>query len=153
MDDEWLVALATSGATTLVTAAATDAWHEALAGFRKLFGHGDPERENLAEHRLTAAAAKIERADETTRDGVREAEASIWSTGLADLLEEEPDQAEALRALIGRVEALLPQAENGRVAAIGTGHVETANSGGINIANSGAIRDITLHGESHGTAE
>jgi hypothetical protein len=153
MTDEWLIALSMSGATALVTAAATDSWQEIRAGFRKLFGHGDQNRERLAERRLDEVATMIEQADETAREEVRETQVLAWRTRLADLLEEEPDQAEELRTLIGRVEALLPHAEEARVTAMGTGSVTTANSGGINVANTGIMRDVNLHHEPRGLAE
>jgi hypothetical protein len=153
MADEWLITLSMSGATALVAAAATDAWQEIREGFRKLLGRGDPDRERLAERRLDEVAAEVEQADETARDGVREAQVSVWRTRLADLLEEEPGQAEALRALIGRAETLLPHAEKAHVAAMGTGSLTTVNSGGVNIANTGVIRDVTLRGEPRRPAE
>lgn len=143
MDDQWLIALSTSGATALVKAAATDAWQEIRSGFRQLFGRGDPDRERLAERRLDDAAAKVEQADDGTREDVRTDQIAVWRTRLADLLEEEPDQARALRMLIGRVAELLPDTG---LTATDTGSVTTVNSGGVNIANSGVIRDVSLDG-------
>jgi hypothetical protein len=151
MDDEWLITLSMSGATALVKAAATDAWQEVRAGFRKLFGRDDPDRERLVDRRLAEVAAKVAEADETTRDGVRDAQVSVWRTRLADLLEEEPDRAEALRLLIGRVEVLLSPDERAQV--MGTGSITTVNGGGINVANTGVMRDVNLRGEGHGLAE
>jgi hypothetical protein len=153
MTEEWLSALAMSGATALVTAAATDSWKEIRAGFRKWFGNGDQNREHLAERRLDEVATMIEQADESAREGVRDTQILAWRTRLADLLEEKPDQAEELRTLIGRVEAVLPDALEARVTAMGTGSVTTANSGGINVANTGIMRDVNLTHEPRGLAE
>ncbi|MFD4944625.1 hypothetical protein ACFWNT_19355 [Streptomyces sp. NPDC058409] len=153
MVEEWLSALSMSGATALVTAAATDSWQEVRAGFRRLFGRGDQNREHLAERRLDEVATMIEQADETAREEVREAQILAWRTRLADLLEERPDQAEELRTLIGRAEAVLPQVEGAGVTAMDTGSVATTNSGGINVANTGTMRDVNLHHEPRGLAE
>ena len=153
MAEEWLNALSMSGATALVTAAATDSWHEIRAGFRKLFGNGDRNREQLAERRLDEFATMIEQAEETAREEVRETQILAWRMRLVDLLEEKPDQVAELRALIGRVEAALPHAMEARVAAMGTGSVTTANSGGFNVANTGIMRDVNLRHERRGSAE
>lgn len=153
MADEWLYALSMSGATALVTAAASDFWQEIRAGFRKLFGNGDQNREQLAERRLDEVATVIEQADDTAREAVRETQILVWRTRLADLLEEEPDLAEELRTLIGRVDAVLPRAEEARLTAIGTGSITTTNLGGINVANTGIMRDVNLQHKPRGLAE
>lgn len=152
MAGEWWSSLALSGASTLVSAAATDTWKTARAGFLKLFAHGDPQRERIAANRLDEAAAQVESTGAEHRDEVREALVQVWRVRLGDLLEEQPDAAEQVRALIEQVYAALPAARQHWAQAIGTGAVITANSGGVNIANSGAIGDITLRAEPPGTS-
>jgi hypothetical protein len=81
MDADWLVQLATSGATTLVTAAATELWKDARAGFLRMLGRGDPRREELAGQRLDALAEAVQQAPEQQRDLVRREQALV-SSGL-----------------------------------------------------------------------
>src|SRR4051794_7481393 len=99
MDADWLVQLATSGATTLIGAAATDIWKDARAGFARLFGRGDADREALAAKRLDALTATVEQADVSERDTIREQLLPVWQTRLTDLLEEDQGTADLLRGL------------------------------------------------------
>lgn len=150
MAGEWWTSLASSGASALVSAAATDAWAAARAGFLKLFARGNPQRECIAANRLDEVAVQVESVDEECRDEVREALTHVWRVRLSDLLEEEPDAAEQVRVLVDQVRAALPGAQRS-AQAMGTGAAVTANSGGVNIANTGVISDITLQDKSRGT--
>ena len=98
---EWIATLAGTGASTLVTAAATDVWQTARAGFVRLFGRGDAARAQLAEARLDELAAARD-------DGEIGDQLVVWRTRLADLLQEDPNNAEALRALIDELTPRLP---------------------------------------------
>ena len=101
MVPEWIATLAGTGASTLVTAAATDVWQMARAGFVRLFGRGDAARAQLAEARLDELA--------TARDhGEIGDQLVVWRTRLADLLQEDPNSAESLRALIDELAPQLP---------------------------------------------
>ena len=110
---EWLLALAKSGATTLVGAAATDVWQQARAGFARLFGRGDAQREALAASRLDALAVAVEQAGGpgTELDAVRQRQQAVWETRLGDLLEEDPEVAQALRRLCAELLPQLPAAQ------------------------------------------
>lgn len=108
MDTDWLVQLATSGATTLIGAAATDIWSDARAGFARLFGRGDADREALATRRLDALTAAVEQVEVSERDTVRQQLLPVWQTRLTDLLEEDPDTADILRGLRDELQARLP---------------------------------------------
>jgi hypothetical protein len=108
MDADVLVQLATSGATTLIGAAATDLWKDARAGFIKLFGRGDAGREAAAARRLDSLTATVESVDPDERDSVREQQLPVWRTRLEDLLEEDPGAAEQLRGLRDDLAARLP---------------------------------------------
>ncbi len=110
MDLDWLDQLAMSGATTLVGAAATEAWHQARAGFVRLFG-GDPKRDIRIGRRLDELGRDVEQADVDKRDSVRQRSAAAWQTRLADLLEDDPGSAEALRMWQQQIEDLLPPAQ------------------------------------------
>ena len=88
MDTSWLVELATSGANTLVSAVATSGWNVVRDGFAQLFGKGDPTRRKVIEARLDSMPDGDER------------DVDAWTTRLSDLLQERPDLAEELRALI-----------------------------------------------------
>jgi hypothetical protein len=55
---EALAALAASGGTALVAAAATDAWQYARTGFARLFAHGQ-RRHELVESRLDQTATEV----------------------------------------------------------------------------------------------
>jgi hypothetical protein len=108
-DMDWLAQLAISGATTLVGAAATDAWRHAREGFARLLGRGDRDREAVAEQRLQALAAKVEGAPLGERAELRERLVPAWQTRLADLLEEDPAAAELLSGLVDELQAALPE--------------------------------------------
>lgn len=99
-----MAALAASGGTALVAAAATDAWQSARAGFARLFTQAQRSGE-LIESRLDRTAAEVERAAET--DAVRELLVPDWQVRLSDLLEEHPELAVELRELTSQVQAQL----------------------------------------------
>lgn len=88
MDTSWLVELATSGANTLISAAATTGWNTVRDGFVHLFAKDDPARRKVIEARLDAVPDGGER------------EVDTWTTRLTDLLQEKPELADELRALI-----------------------------------------------------
>ncbi|GIJ66616.1 hypothetical protein Voc01_015330 [Virgisporangium ochraceum] len=105
---EWLATLAATGAAALVGAAATDAWQSARAGFARLFGRGETGRQELAERRLDVVEAEIVEAAPDERDAVRQRHSAVWQTRLADLVEEHPELADELRALVADVTGQLP---------------------------------------------
>ena len=111
---EALAALAASGGTALVAAAATDAWQSARAGFAGLLGRAGWHQE-LVESRLDRTAAEVERAAEP--DVVRDRLLPDWQVRLSDLLEERPELAADLRELTSRVQAQLPAAQQAWVQA------------------------------------
>lgn len=117
MDAGWLMELATSGATTLVTAAATELWKDARAGFVRVLGRGNPEREELAGVRLDALAEAVQQAPDPQRDVVRREQALVWQTRLADLLEEDPSVAQVLRELTDELQQHQPAAQQQWVSA------------------------------------
>lgn len=95
-----LAGLAAAGASTLVAAVATDAWGAIRAGFARLFGRGDPARTELIERRLDRVERELAERSDADLAAARAQAQTQWQGRLADLLEEYPDAAEHLRALI-----------------------------------------------------
>ncbi|MFI5980838.1 hypothetical protein ACIBEA_08200 [Streptomyces sp. NPDC051555] len=147
MSGELITELASAGALALLNAVATDAWQGARAGFTRLFGRGEAERERIVATRIDEVAAQLEGAGEQRRDQVREALLLVWRTRLTDLLEERPDAIREMRALVAHLQAMSPDAPSQGTAAVGTGSAFSANSGGLNITNTGTVGDITVHGD------
>lgn len=138
-----LVELAGAAATSLVKAAATEAWGPAKAGFLKLFRRGG--HPDVAERRLDATSGEIEKAAAADREHVRGALATSWQTRLADLLEEHPEAAEELRLLVRSLAA----ADAG--AAVQNTTTITANDHAtVNVAHGGTINATVNHGPADG---
>lgn len=108
MDADWLMQLATSGATTRASAAATELWQDARAGFVRTLGRGNLECEELAGVRLDALVEAVQLVPEPQRDVVRRQQALVWQTRLADLLQEDPNVAQALRELTNDLQQRQP---------------------------------------------
>jgi multidrug resistance efflux pump len=133
--------LASLAGRTVVAAAVTDAWGTAKRGFARLLGLGDAGRTELAERRLEqtreelagVSAAELERAQSQLE--------ATWQTRLLDLLEEHPEMAAELQALVEQVGAQLPA---GVVSAAGHG---VAAGRDVNIgAWGGGVAAWTVHG-------
>ncbi|MFF2542561.1 hypothetical protein ACFVUY_08350 [Kitasatospora sp. NPDC058063] len=150
MDADLIIPLASSAAQALVDAATTDAWQAIRSGFLRLIGRGDPQRDQVAAHRLDDTAAQLEQADEEHQEQVREALLATWCTRLADLLEERPDVAEDLRNLVQQAAETFPVGLPRSGQAVGSGAVFMANRSGVNFANTGVTGDIRLNVEGRG---
>ncbi|MEV1111255.1 hypothetical protein AB0I95_21860 [Micromonospora sp. NPDC049751] len=133
---DWMIELAAAGGTTLVSAAATDAWQAARTGFVRLFERGDGNRRRLAESRLDATAAAIGQTGDAEGDIVRKAQSAAWQTRLADLLEEDPAAAAELRALIEHLVSVLSVEQKLVTVASQTGAAVATDR---SVANSGVI--------------
>lgn len=138
---EALVALAAAGGTALVEAATTDAWGRAKAGFARMLGRGDEGRTAVIEGRLESTRAEL--APLTGQDLVqtREARAAEWATRLRDALEEDPDLAAELRAVLDELTAagVTVSAETGSHSMVVGGNVS-------NSATSGGVSANVIHG-------
>jgi hypothetical protein len=107
-----VVDLAMTGASTIVAAMATSAWQAARDGVVRLFrGRGDDLP--AIEARLDGDAAVVERDEDA--DSAREDLVGAWKRQLAKMLNEHPEAAGDLRALVEQVGKLLPQARPGSV--------------------------------------
>jgi hypothetical protein len=108
MATDWITDAVSSGATTLASAMATDAWGKVKEGFSHLFGRGDPDREKLAAERLEQGMIALTEADLAEIPRVRDDIASAWEVRLKDLIMEYPDAAYGLRDLLAQVAPLIP---------------------------------------------
>jgi hypothetical protein len=102
---EALVALASTGGTAVVTAMATDSWEGLKARFARLLGRGDVKETEAVAARLEQSREKLAGA---SGRGMRRAQAEqeiAWRTRLEDLLENNPDSAKELEALVAEVQA------------------------------------------------
>lgn len=128
--------LASQAARTLISLAATTAWEAGKRGFAQLLGRGDPERVELAERRLEETREQLAGAGDPgdPADQVQQRLQATWQTRMADLLEEHPDLAGDLRALVDRMQSSLPagtvSAADHSVAA-GRDVTITASGGGV----------------------
>lgn len=87
----------------------TGAWQPARTGVGRLFGRGRPIRQARYEARLDDNAAQLAAADEP--DQVRESLVPVWRREFQRLLRRHPDAEGELRALVTRVSAALPPAQ------------------------------------------
>jgi hypothetical protein len=109
MLDNALEALAATGGSALVTAMVTDAWESVRAAFARLLGRGDPVRTATAEKRLEQSRQEMgDLSGEELERASAEQEAA-WRVRLGDLLEELPDAAHELRALIDQMQLSEPR--------------------------------------------
>jgi len=95
-------ALATAGGSALVTAMVTDGWESVKAGFARLLGRGDESRSAVAAERLERSRGVLAGLSGAELERARAAQQAAWAARLADLLEERPDAAGELEALVGQ---------------------------------------------------
>ncbi|WP_411118352.1 hypothetical protein [Streptomyces sp. 058-1L] len=111
---EGLIAIAAAGGTAVVQAAGTDAWNGIREGFARLFGRGEPGREQAELERLDQTRSALEAAgDGEGAQRVQIAQVARWQTRLETLLEELPAAEQQLvvaelQALVARAEAAKP---------------------------------------------
>ncbi|MFI0038479.1 hypothetical protein ACH4NS_23720 [Streptomyces mutabilis] len=130
---EALSTLAAAGGTALVGAAATDVWHTARTGFAHVLGRGEAGLEEIERGRLDRIAQDVEQTPEARRDDVRRRLEQRWTGRLETLLEEHPEAAEELRALVDDISSRLPQVT----------HTWVQN----NVAEAGGVQHITQRGD------
>jgi len=128
-------ALAMQGATTIVAAFATSAYQTAHSGVLRLFRRGGEKGQAAVAAELDGHAALVARADDA--DVARHGLAAAWQVRLADLLRQDPDAQQELRALVDRIGAQLPRDERAWV------QTNIANGGGQVFAAQGG--DLIVH--------
>ncbi len=98
----------------MVQAAGTDAWNGIRGGLARLFGRGEPGREQAELERLDQTRSVLEAAgDGEESHRVQIAQVARWQTRLETLLEELPAAEQQLvvaelRALVAQAEAAKP---------------------------------------------
>jgi hypothetical protein len=130
--EQELVALAGLAGQGVVAAAMTDAWGSAKHGFARLLGRGDPAGEERAAVRLEETRQQLIAVPAGELEQARGRAAAAWQTRLEDLLDEHPDAAGDLRALVEEAQSRLPA---GAVTASGHG---LAAGGDVAITSSGS---------------
>lgn len=138
---EDLVALASLAARTLVTAAVGDTWDATRRGFARLLGRGDRDRAELAEQRLAEARTELTAATPADLDEVQKELTAAWRTRLVDLLEEYPDVAAELRALLDQVQPARPAGDG-----TATDHGVAAGRDVTISASGGGLAAAVVHG-------
>jgi hypothetical protein len=132
--EEALLSLAALAGRTVVAAAATDAWESVKRGFARVLASGDRDRAGIAERRLEQTREQLAGAAAGELERIRGEVAVAWQVRLLDLLEEHPEIAGELRALIDQVWAHLPTgavSASGHGVAVGGDVTITASRGGI----------------------
>jgi len=99
--------LASAGGTALVQAMATDTWAAVRDSVARVLGRGDERRESAVLQRLDASQAVVRGVTPERETAVRSVEEARWSGRIETLLEEHPDQAHELRALLGLIGSML----------------------------------------------
>jgi hypothetical protein len=139
--DEALLSLASLAGRTVAAAAASDGWEAVKRGLARLFGRGDAARAGVAERRLEQAREELAGVPAGELEVARDRVAAAWQTRLLDLLEEHPEIAGELRALVDQSRAQLPA---GSVSAAGYG---VAAGRDVNVgASGGGVAAVTIHG-------
>ena len=93
------MALATSGATTLVTLMATEAWTQARARFAALLGRGRSDEAELAGE-LEELRTEVVRAQRAGDAGLAEEAAADWRGRLRRALRDDPEAVAELRSIL-----------------------------------------------------
>jgi hypothetical protein len=123
-----LVALATSAATTMVNAMATDTWQSIRVRLAQLLGRGETRSEQMALETLDEDAETL--SGEPTAMVRREVTAA-WTIRLRDLLRSDPKVAAGLRELVAEVDASTGAASaSGHGVAVGRDMTIRASYGG-----------------------
>ncbi len=132
--EEAMLSLASLAARTVVAAAATSGWEVVKSGLARLLGRDDAARTELAERRLGEVRTKLASAANQDLERVQEQLAVAWQARIMDLLEETPEIAAELQALIEQAQRQIPAVavySAGRSVAAGRDVAITASQGGI----------------------
>ncbi|MBQ0885270.1 hypothetical protein KBZ94_09995 [Streptomyces sp. RM72] len=108
---EGLLELAAMGGGAIVAAAATDAWQSTKGGVAQLFSRGGDREEQRISVQLDRIPHHLEQASEAEQDQIRTALADRWRVKLTELLEENPELEDELRALVEQVRASAPEVQ------------------------------------------
>jgi hypothetical protein len=140
--DEVLLSLASLAGRTVAAAAATDAWESVKRRFARLLGRDDAARADVMERRLEQAREDLRGVPADQLEQARALVAVAWQTRLLDVLDEHPEMAAELRALVDEVRLQLAV---GTASAAGHG-VAAARDVAIT-ASGGGVAAGTIHGD------
>lgn len=124
-----IAALAALAGNALVTAAVTDTWEDVRHKIARIFGRGKPDSQ--IERKFDATRAAVEAAgsaDDAER--ARASQVASWTARLTVLLEDHPDAAGELAALVQEINVSGPVA-SGHAVAAGRDVNITATGGGL----------------------
>ncbi|MFJ8210656.1 hypothetical protein [Streptomyces sp. NPDC096033] len=93
-----------------MSAAATDVWQSTKGRVARMLGRGDDRDEQRISVQLDRIPQQLEQAPEEQQERVRTALADRWRVRLTELLEENPELENDLRALVEDVRASVPEA-------------------------------------------
>jgi hypothetical protein len=142
MSSDVLVALAQFAGQTVAGAAITDMWEAVRGRFARLLGRGDARRAQVAEQWLGQTRQQLTAAPGAELEQARKAAAERWAGRFADLLDEDPDVEDELRALVEEVAAHLP------AGAVSAADHSVAAGRDVNIsASGGGIAAGVVHGD------
>jgi hypothetical protein len=100
---EALMTLAATGGNAVITAMVTDGWESSKGRIAKLFGGGKPELTQATAARLDQSRAALDQFSGADLDRAKTEQEIVWRTRLEDLLEQHPETADELRALVTEV--------------------------------------------------
>jgi hypothetical protein len=132
MDVATLAALA---GNALVTAAVTDGWENVRHKVAALFGRG--KHDQRAAERFDQTRAALTAAPEAQAAQARAGQAASWTARLTVLLEDHPDAAEELQALVTQIQGS---------AAVATDHSVAAARDVVISASDGGVAAGVIHG-------
>jgi len=135
---EWLAA---AGGSALVTAMVTDGWETVKARFARLLGRGDDSRSVVAAQRLERSREVVAGLSGAELERARAEQQAAWAARLTDLLEEHPDAATELEALVAQSGGG-PVAGRMQQVVSGSGHAQQAVQGqGVQVNRFGGQGD------------
>jgi hypothetical protein len=100
---EALMALAATGGNAVITAMATDGWESFKGRIAKIFGGGKPELAQATAARLDQTRSALAGLNGADLERVRTEQQVVWRTRLEDLLEQHPETADQLEALVAEM--------------------------------------------------
>jgi hypothetical protein len=141
MPGDVLIALAQWAGQTVAVAAVTDVWESARRKFARLFGRGDPQKTEAAERWLTETREQLTAAVGGELESARAHQQQRWQDRFADLLDQDPEVAAELRALLEEIQGQLP------AGAVSAGDHAVVAGGDVNVrADHGSVSAAVLHG-------
>jgi len=98
--DDALAALATSGAQTIVTLMATDAWQKTKNLAARIFSHKDLEAATQISDALEASRSKVLSADRTRSQEIQQQEIDRWESQLRLSLLDDDAAVDLIKELV-----------------------------------------------------